>query len=71
MAARAHRAATALFELAVRHAAGLPPAERAQLLDEFAVECDTTDRRAEAIDARWQATALWHAAGQPLQEATA
>ncbi|HET7087242.1 MAG TPA: AAA family ATPase [Anaerolineae bacterium] len=67
VAALAHRAAAALFELAFRHADDLPPAERAQLLDEFSVECDITDRRPEAIEARRQAVALWHAAGQPLQ----
>jgi DNA-binding CsgD family transcriptional regulator len=65
--AKAHRAAAKLFELAVRHADGLPPAEHAQLLDEFATECDTTDRRPEAIEARRRALALWPQAGEPLK----
>lgn len=67
VAARSHRAAAGLFELALRYAADLPPAERAQLLDEFSVECDTTDRRPEAIAARQEAAALWDAAGQTLR----
>jgi DNA-binding CsgD family transcriptional regulator len=67
-AVRAHRAAARLFELTLRYAGGLPPAERAQLLDEFSVECDTIDRRTEAIDARRQAVALWRQAGYPLKE---
>jgi DNA-binding CsgD family transcriptional regulator len=68
VAARAHRAAVALFELALPHAENLPPAERAQFLDEFSVECDIADRRPEAIDCRRQAAALWQAVGQPLRQ---
>lgn len=67
-AARAHRAAVLLFELALQHAENLPAAERAQLLDEFAVECDIVDRRPEAIAAREQAIVLWEEAGQPLKK---
>jgi len=65
--AKAHRAAARLFELALRHADGLPPAEHAQLLDEFAVECDVTDRRPEASDAYRRAASLWAQAGEPLK----
>jgi DNA-binding NarL/FixJ family response regulator len=65
--AKAHRAAAKLFELALRHAEGLPPGEHAQLLDNFATECDTTDRRPEAIEARRRALQLWPQAGEPLQ----
>jgi hypothetical protein len=67
-AARAHRSAARLFELALRHADDLPPAERAQLLDEFSVECDITNRRPEAIEARRQAAALWRQAGHQLKQ---
>ncbi|MFZ1397703.1 MAG: AAA family ATPase [Candidatus Promineifilaceae bacterium] len=67
-AARAHRAAVLLYELALQHADNLPAAERAQLLDEFAVECDIVDRRPDAIAAREQAIALWEEAGLPLKK---
>jgi len=65
--AKAHRAAAKLFELALRHAEGLPPGAHAQLLDEFATECDTTDRRSEAIEARRRALQFWPQAGEPLK----
>lgn len=69
--ARAHRAAAALFELALRHAEALPAAERARLLDDLAVELDVTDRRPEAIERRREAAALWRESGQPLKEGRA
>jgi DNA-binding CsgD family transcriptional regulator len=65
--ARAHRSAAKLYELALRHAQGLPPGEHAQLLDHFATECDTIDRRPEAIEARRRALELWRAANEPLK----
>lgn len=65
--AKAHYSAAKLFELALRYAEGLPPGEHAQLLDDFATECDTTDRRPEAISARRQALQLWPQASQPLK----
>jgi DNA-binding CsgD family transcriptional regulator len=64
---KAHHSAAKLFELALRHAEGLPSGQHAQLLDEFATECDTTDRRPEAIEARRQALQLWPQANQPLK----
>lgn len=67
-AARAHRAAVVLYELALQHADHLPAAERAQLLDEFGVECDIVDRRPDAITARQEAIALWEEAGLPLKK---
>ncbi len=67
-AARAHRAAVLLYELTLQHADNLPAAERAQLLDEFAVECDIVDRRPDAIAARQQAIVLWEEAGLPLKK---
>ena len=67
VAARSHRAAARLFELALRYADDLPLAERAQLLDEFSVECDTTDRRPEAIEIRRQAATLWFEADNSLR----
>ncbi|MEZ4592398.1 MAG: AAA family ATPase [Chloroflexota bacterium] len=67
-AARAHRAAVLLYELALQHADNLPAAERAQLLDEFAVECDIVDRRPDAIAGHQQAIKLWEEAGLPLKK---
>ncbi|MCB8979002.1 MAG: AAA family ATPase [Ardenticatenaceae bacterium] len=67
-AAKAHRAAVLLYELALQHADGLPLAERAQLLDEFSVECDIVDRRPDAIAGRREAIALWQEAGEPLRQ---
>jgi len=64
--AKAHRSAVKLFELALRYAEALPPGEHATLLDEFATECDTLDRRPEAIEARRQSLKLWPQANQPL-----
>ncbi len=66
-AARAHREAAALYALALRHAAGQPPALRAELLEALAVESNLIDQRAEALAARREALALWQAAGQPLR----
>jgi DNA-binding CsgD family transcriptional regulator/tetratricopeptide (TPR) repeat protein len=56
-----------LYGLTLRYAAELPEAQRAQLLDEYSVECDVADRRPEAIDTRRQAAALWLEAGNPLK----
>ncbi|MBL8045770.1 MAG: AAA family ATPase [Anaerolineales bacterium] len=67
MEAKAHHSAAKLFELALRHAEDLPPGQHAKLLDEFATECDTTDRRPEAIEARRQSLQLWPQANQPLE----
>jgi DNA-binding CsgD family transcriptional regulator len=67
VAARSHRAAARLLELALRYADDLPPARRAQLLDELSVECDITDRRPDAIETRRQAAALWLEAGNLLR----
>ena len=67
VAVRAHRAAFTLYGLALRFADELPVAQRAQLLDEYSVECDVADRRPEAIETRRQAAALWLEAGNPLK----
>ncbi|HRF48723.1 MAG TPA: LuxR C-terminal-related transcriptional regulator [Anaerolineales bacterium] len=63
--ARAHQSAVAWFERALTHAAGRPDAEVAALLDDFAQECDTVDRRPEGIAARERAATLWQACGEP------
>ena len=67
VAVRAHRAADTLYGLTLRYAHDLPAAQRAQLLDEYSIECDVADRRTEAIETRRQAAALWLEAGHPLK----
>ena len=54
----AHREAAAQFARALRHAEGLPPAERAELLEAHSLECSRTDDMAGAIRARREAVAL-------------
>ena len=66
-AATAHREAIAQYALALRHAGDGPPADRAQLLESYAVECGHTDPL-EAIAARRQALELWRASGNRLKE---
>lgn len=65
--ARAHRAAVAWFERALEHAGGRPPREVAALLDDFAQECDTVDRRVDAVAARERSAALWEACDEPAR----
>jgi DNA-binding CsgD family transcriptional regulator/tetratricopeptide (TPR) repeat protein len=61
--AGAHREAAAQLARALRHARGLPDAERAELFRTYADELSLTGRPAEAIDARREAIALFHALG--------
>lgn len=63
---RAHHAAAKLFELALAHADELQPAERAEWLEAYSIECDVINRRPEAIAATRRACALFAEAGQPL-----
>lgn len=44
--------AAAVYGLALRYAADLPPAEHAQLLEQSARECHMIDQRGTAL--RWQ-----------------
>jgi predicted ATPase len=67
-AARAHREAAALLALALRFAAGLPPADHALLLEAYATESNLIDQRAEGLAARQQALALWGDAGNTLKQ---
>lgn len=67
-AANAHRAAAALYELALSHADGLPPAELAPLLEAYAKECNLVDRRAEGVEVCLRAAALWRDLGQPVRQ---
>jgi DNA-binding CsgD family transcriptional regulator len=67
-ALRSHREAAAHYATALRHAASLPDAERADLNERLAYECYLTDQIPEAIKARETALALWRAAADRLKE---
>jgi DNA-binding CsgD family transcriptional regulator/tetratricopeptide (TPR) repeat protein len=67
-AAGAHRQACEQWALALRFADGLPPAERADLLESFAVQCAAVGRMAEGVAARTAAAGLRRALGQPERE---
>lgn len=61
----AHREATALYALALRHVAQLSPQAQAELLDAYADECNAIDQRTEALAARHKALALWREMQMP------
>jgi len=67
--AGAHRQAAAHLATALRHAAALPAAERARLLQAHATECDLTNQVAAAADSARRAIALWQGLGQGVAEA--
>lgn len=64
----AHREAAAHFQVALRHAAELPPAEQALLQEQYSYECYLTDQIEAAIDARNRALEIWRTAGERLRE---
>jgi DNA-binding CsgD family transcriptional regulator/tetratricopeptide (TPR) repeat protein len=66
--AGAHRAATALYELALRYADDVPPTTHATLLEAYAQHASRIDRRADAVAALRTAIALRRAAGNSVQE---
>jgi DNA-binding CsgD family transcriptional regulator len=66
--ANAHHDAAQHFALALRYAAGLPPAEHAALQEAYAWECNLIEQRAAGAEARRQAAELWREAGQPLRQ---
>lgn len=65
----AHREAAQHFSRAARHAAQLPPRDRACLLGELAWECQVAARYDEAVVAREQALAIWRQNDDAEQEA--
>ena len=67
----AHREAAALYEQALRFADGLPPEQRAELLDRRSHECYTTDQSTEAIEAAQAALAYRRALGDKRREGDA
>src|SRR5581483_11078312 len=70
-AAGAHREAAEHYARALRHAAGLPAAERADLLARYAYECYVTGRFDEALAAGRAACELTHELGEPVSEGDA
>ena len=64
----AHREAADQYARALRFASSAPPAERARLLDAYAVECVIVDRLDEAIRARREALEVHREAGDRQQE---
>jgi len=56
--AGAHREAAAHLATALRNSHGLSAVERAQLLEQHAVECDLTNQVAESLDSATQALAI-------------
>jgi DNA-binding CsgD family transcriptional regulator/tetratricopeptide (TPR) repeat protein len=64
----AHREAAAQYSRALRHAAGLTPRERADLLAACGHELQVTGRYAEAIEARTEASSLYRELGDRLAE---
>jgi DNA-binding CsgD family transcriptional regulator len=67
-AASSHREAAALYELALRFANFLPPAEQAQLLEAYMVELEFNNRVAENITVIQKAIDLWSSVGNPLRQ---
>jgi DNA-binding CsgD family transcriptional regulator len=68
---RSHREAAAQLARALRHAAGLPDPERAELFAAFAHEAHLTGRFEESIQAWTDAIALYRALGNRLGEGSA
>ncbi len=64
----AHREAAEQYARALRHADGLPPRERAALLERRSYECYVTDQIAAATEAREAALACWRAEGDAVRE---
>ena len=64
----AHRAAAAQYLRVLEFDGNWAPAEHAQLLEAYAVECAIVDQQQEAIRARREAIALWRQTGDQLKE---
>ena len=68
-AASSHREAVALYELVLRFANTLPPAEYAQILEAYAVELGFTDRATtDEVIIHQKAIELWRSMGNRLRE---
>jgi DNA-binding CsgD family transcriptional regulator len=67
-AASAHREAAAQYARALRHAGGLPPAERASLLADYGQETQVIGGNEASIEARLEAIEHYRALGDTLRE---
>lgn len=65
---RAHREAAEQYARALRFADGLPPAERARLLEARSWACYLTAQIDDAVATRSEATAIWHDLGDARKE---
>ena len=59
-----HQEAVAQYERALRFAGGLPPADRAALLDAYASELLVVDRSLDALEVSADALACWRESGE-------
>lgn len=64
----AHRAAVALYALALKYAESLPESDHALLLEAHAWESNLIDRQNETIASRRKAIELWRAVNNPIKE---
>jgi DNA-binding CsgD family transcriptional regulator/tetratricopeptide (TPR) repeat protein len=62
-----HRESAAQWQRATRHAAVCPPRQRAELLEELAMELSLLDRYEETLEARQEALAIWRELGDELR----
>jgi DNA-binding CsgD family transcriptional regulator/tetratricopeptide (TPR) repeat protein len=67
----AHREAAAQYARALRWGDGLPPRERAELLERHSFECFLTDQAEDVIGALEQAIECWRAVGDVRREGLA
>ena len=67
----AHREAASHYQLALRYADDLPPAERARLQEQLVYECYLTGEHERALEAQRSALEIWRALGNRLQEGDA
>lgn len=67
----AHREAASHYQLALRYADDLPPAERAHLQERLAYECYLTGEHERAREAQRSALEIWRASGNRLKEGDA
>ncbi len=67
----AHREAASLYATALAHAADLPPAARAALLEQRAYQCYLTGQTEDAVAAYQSALDLWRALGEVLPQGRA
>lgn len=61
----AHREAAAMLAVALRHVQAAPPAQAAQLFEDWAYEAGLSEVNDAVFDARRQAVARWRALGRP------